>query len=118
VYVDSLIRTVRSRRWPFWSSCHLFADSPEELHPFARGLGLRRDWFQDDPRLPHYDLNPRRREAAVQRGAIEVDRHFVAATMKLRRRAREEGLAGFVDEMTERITRTLELPRELLEQRK
>lgn len=84
VYVDSLVRTQRTSRWPFWSSCHLFADSVGELHAFARGLGLRRAWFQDDPRLPHYDLNPRRREAAVQRGAIEVDRRFVAAVMARR----------------------------------
>jgi len=32
----------------------------EELHFFAAQVGLRREWFQDHPRHPHYDLTSKR----------------------------------------------------------
>lgn len=36
---------------------HLFTDSSfDELHRFAHSIGLRREWFQADKRVPHYDL--------------------------------------------------------------
>jgi hypothetical protein len=55
-------------------SCHLGADSDEELHAFAERLGLRREWAQDDRgnRAIHYDLTPARRTLAVRLGAIEM----------------------------------------------
>jgi len=35
---------------------HLVSTSSlEELHDFAAGIGLKREWFQDH-RIPHYDL--------------------------------------------------------------
>lgn len=52
-------------------SCHLSADSTEELHEFATRLGLKRAWFQGG-RMPHYDLTPNKRRQAVQLGAIEM----------------------------------------------
>jgi hypothetical protein len=42
----------------------------EELHAMADTIGLKRAWFQDRPGCPHYDLTPRRREKALQNGAI------------------------------------------------
>ncbi len=49
---------------------HLMADSLEELHRFAAKLHLRRQWFQDHPRHPHYDLTTRRMgKRAVAEGA-------------------------------------------------
>lgn len=51
---------------------HLVADSLEELHRFARGIGLRKSWFQDK-RLPHYDLTTQRAsQRAINVGAIVV----------------------------------------------
>jgi hypothetical protein len=35
---------------------HLMASTKEELHRFARRIGLRRPWFQDHATHPHYDL--------------------------------------------------------------
>lgn len=35
---------------------HLAADSLEELHRFARSIGIRRSWFHQHDRHPHYDL--------------------------------------------------------------
>lgn len=72
VYVDEL------RNWPTVircfkdGSCHMWADSLEELHTFARRLGLRRGWFQDHTRLKHYDLTAERRQKALQLGALEA----------------------------------------------
>ena len=46
--------------------------SPEELHNFARRLGLRQEQFQWHERLPHYDLRPHMREKALALGAEAV----------------------------------------------
>lgn len=64
------------RRGPvrFWNRrCgHLVSDaSLEELHQFAEGLGLRREWFQSKS-IPHYDLTGAEYELALQRGALLV----------------------------------------------
>jgi hypothetical protein len=52
-------------------SCHLGADTLEELHEFAARLGLKRGWFQGG-RLPHYDLTPNKRAQAVRLGAVSM----------------------------------------------
>lgn len=74
VYVDPLItfggdtapHCFRNR-----PSCHMYADSLEELHAMAKKIGLRREWFQNHPYLKHYDLTPSKRAMAVRFGAIE-----------------------------------------------
>lgn len=71
VYVDQI------RKWPTKikcfqaGSCHMVADTLEELHQMAETIGLSRGWFQDKKRLPHYDLTIGRRAAALRAGAIE-----------------------------------------------
>jgi Protein of unknown function (DUF4031) len=51
---------------------HLVSDrSLEELHEFARELGLRREWFQMKS-IPHYDLTGEIYDLALKRGAILV----------------------------------------------
>jgi hypothetical protein len=58
---------------------HMISDtSIEELHAFAKGLGLRRDWFQnkgnDKSWIPHYDLTtPSARRRAKVAGATQID---------------------------------------------
>jgi len=74
VFVDPLMQTVRSAKWPFPQSCHMVADTLVELHRFALSIGLRREWFQDHARVPHYDLNASRRAAALRKGATELTR--------------------------------------------
>lgn len=68
-------------------SCHLTADTLEELHEFATRLQLRRAWFQDHPIHPHYDLTPNKRRSALRLGAI-----FVPAKEQAKRRMSERGL--------------------------
>jgi len=58
----------------YYDGVHLVADSLKELHSFAITCGLKRDWFQDHPKHPHYDVWGGRNERAVLRlGAIEID---------------------------------------------
>lgn len=87
VYVDDLIPVkafakALGSRWPYATACHLFGDTEEELHVFAASMGLRRTWFQEHPRMDHYDLTRGMRSKAVRAGAIEVDRKFVVGKMK------------------------------------
>lgn len=82
IYVDKL------RSWPQQAksgaeryfgndkvSCHMTTDgNMEELHQFAKHIGLKRSWFQihRNPRFCHYDLTPSKRILAVRLGAIEI----------------------------------------------
>lgn len=51
---------------------HLVSDtSIEELHAFAEGLGLRREWFQRAS-IPHYDVTGERHTLALEKGAVLV----------------------------------------------
>lgn len=48
-------------------------ESEEELHLFARKMGLKRQWYQNHPQHPHYDLTTKRAtERAYQHGAKKV----------------------------------------------
>ena len=71
VYVDYL--GVHGN-WRYGKSCHMTADTLDELHAMAERIGLQRSYFQPHPRFPHYDLNAGRREAAVCAGAVEQRR--------------------------------------------
>lgn len=84
VYVDWLMDhgwTLRGRRV---KSCHMTADTPEELHAMAEAIGMKRSWYQSSPphSLPHYDLTPSRRADAVARGAVELDRKTLCPTFR------------------------------------
>lgn len=56
-------------------SCHLIADTPEELHAFASRLGCQRRHAQTS-RMGnlHYDLTRSRRAQALLLGAKQLDR--------------------------------------------
>jgi len=90
VYVDSLKSCIPNKNWKYNESCHLFADSIEELHAFASRIGLRRSWFQNSSKLPHYDLTRARRIRAVKNGAIEVSNKFLVDFMWARKQSLAE----------------------------
>ncbi|WP_197386302.1 DUF4031 domain-containing protein [Ralstonia pseudosolanacearum] len=75
VYTDNARISWRGRKW-----CHLVADNLDELHAFARSIGLRRGWFQANASLPHYDITLETREIALTRGAKLVDRRTLVAS--------------------------------------
>jgi len=74
VYVDNLIQWPTKIRCFKAGSCHLEADTLEELHAFAAKLGLRRSWFQEHIMGDHYDLTPAKRALAIKLGAVEQTR--------------------------------------------
>ena len=68
--------------------CHLATDGAlQELHEFARALGLPGRAFHRGAKHPHYDLTPAARALAVSRGAIEVSSKDLVRRCFLRRTA-------------------------------
>ena len=70
--VDNAVWPWRGRLW-----CHLVSDtSIDELHVFARRLGIPDRAFQGD----HYDLTDELRDCAIAEGAVAVtSRELVSA---------------------------------------
>lgn len=64
---------------------HLVTDGElDELHKFARELGLKMTWFQSHPRHPHYDLTTKRMRAkALICGAVFVSRKEISRIVKI-----------------------------------
>lgn len=88
VYVDTLI----DYGWKLGKSCHMLADSENELHEFAAKIGMKRSWFQsgDGCSVPHYDLVASKRKLAVKAGAVEVDRRELCNKIKAYREYEKE----------------------------
>lgn len=81
IYVDDLTACIPNKKWRYEWSCHLFSDSSvEELHKFAKKLGLRKSWFQDST-LPHYDLTKNKRGVAMRAGATPCSRQKLIGTL-------------------------------------
>lgn len=65
-------------------SCHLMCDGDlSELHALAARIGMKRQWFQQDSVVPHYDLTEAKREQAVAIGAVELDRRGAVYWIRL-----------------------------------
>lgn len=92
VYVDPLM----NHGWVMYGkqtpSCHLLADTEEELHEIARKIGLKRRWFQGNASTPHYDLVPKRRLAAIAFGAKELKTSLEVCTTLKRLREKWKAL--------------------------
>lgn len=56
----------------YWA--HLWCDDGQldDLHAFARKIGLKREWFQDRHDFPHYDVVAAKRRLAVLNGATPM----------------------------------------------
>lgn len=79
VFVDnwSEAKQIGGYRPAIWSHLTVGPYDPiEELHAFARKIGMRREWFQGPPGDPwprmHYDVTKTRRADAVRAGAREI----------------------------------------------
>ena len=68
IYVDNVATKWRKRSW-----FHLMAvpANDNELHAFAKKIGLKRAWFQEKSRS-HYDVTAGYRQKAINYGAIPV----------------------------------------------
>lgn len=70
VYVDPLQYYSHNDKCLSGNWCHMMTDGPiDELHKMAHRIGLKREWFQDHPLHPHYDLRSNKRLAAIILGA-------------------------------------------------
>jgi hypothetical protein len=85
VYVDPLLRHGGSAAFRWKESCHMYADTLEELHEMAVRIGMRRSWFQNHSSMPHYDLVASRRVDAIMAGSIEHTRREMVDFMRKRR---------------------------------
>ncbi len=86
VYVDPIFNWGKTGQWS-----HMVADTLDELHTFAAGIGLKREWFQDHPDHPHYDLRPSKWALAKRHGAIEIP---AIEVVRIARRARATAKAA------------------------
>jgi hypothetical protein len=72
VYVDPL-RVHNPERACGLPTCHLATDGAlDELHAFARSIGVPRMAFHSSAKHPHYDLREHHRSLAIAAGAVEV----------------------------------------------
>ncbi|RAI45276.1 DUF4031 domain-containing protein [Rhodoplanes roseus] len=72
VYVDDV-----QHRFGQMIMCHMWADTEDELHAMADGLGIARRWFQQPPKASwrHYDISLGKKRLALRRGAVLTDRY-------------------------------------------
>lgn len=68
VYVDFIV----NYGWKLGPSCHMVADTVEELNALAKRIGLKPEWIQKSAsEVIHYDLVESKRKLAVKYGAVE-----------------------------------------------
>lgn len=94
IYVDALVRwggDDAPRAFRNKLSCHMLADTHEELMAIARRIGLRPEWVQASGTYrEHFDLTPSRRASAVVNGAAELTLSEMGWLLQERRAKEEE----------------------------
>jgi len=81
VYVDDM-----KAKYGRMIMCHMMADTLEELHEMADKIGIKRKWFQNHKKYPHYDISKAKRKLAVEFGSKEMSARDLVKMM------REKGL--------------------------
>lgn len=71
VYVDRYWGPYDKGKWK--GGGHLLTSDLDELHQFAKSIGLRREWFQGHTLFAHYDLTATKRMLAVNNGAVQIE---------------------------------------------
>ena len=90
IYVDSLRDYGWILRGRSVKSCHLLADTEDELDRFAASIGLKIRWKMRGS-IVHYDLVASMRRKAVESGAEEVDgRRLLGILRRIRKSNKEE----------------------------
>jgi len=84
VYVDPLVNNGWVLYGKLVPSCHMWADTPEELHAMAARIDLKREWAQEKGTVLHYDLTPSKREAALKEGAAALSLREAVASWRRR----------------------------------
>lgn len=70
-YVDDV-----RHRFGRMTMCHMWADTPDELHALAAAIGVQRRWFQTPPKASwdHYDISLGMKDKAIALGAVLTDK--------------------------------------------
>lgn len=84
VYVDPIVVYPGQKHSVFRNgSCHMIADTTEELVEMALMIGMRSKWMQDaGTHREHFDLSPSRRMEALKHGAIEISSRELALKIR------------------------------------
>ncbi len=56
----------------YFDGIHLSSPDLDQLHEFAQSIGMKRAWFQDHERHPHYDAFGKMADLAMNFGAEYV----------------------------------------------
>ena len=72
IYIDQYPEWIVPSGHMFHKGGHLFGTDIEELHTFAKKIGLKREWYQNQV-FPHYDLTSGKRKIAIHHGATPVE---------------------------------------------
>ena len=94
VYVDQLMKVRKQAGfcgWRWSESCHMIADTREELMEMAKRIGLKPSWIQKRG-LPdeHFDLTRSKATLAVEAGAHEIDAKRLVGIISAKRRKHKE----------------------------
>ena len=90
VYVDGLLKYGWRIRGRHVQSCHMIADTLDELLAMGDRIRLSVEWLQH--KGPHFDLTASKRKAAIEAGAIALGRHsFAEKYMDLQKRKEHQG---------------------------
>lgn len=73
----------------FTDGIHLVASSVERLHAFAESIGLKKSWFQNHTRHPHYDLMKSKQRLALKAGAVLVSKKTIVEFCRIMYTKRE-----------------------------
>lgn len=86
VYIDHLKPCMRNKHWRHYESCHMIADTEEELIEFARRMGLDIRWLQKSGKSDsHFVLSAGMRARAMKKGAIQLNiKEFVSVIQRKR----------------------------------
>lgn len=86
VYLDKSTNILKGKsEWPM-VTCHMIADSVEELFEMANKIGLRPEWFQPWSH-PHFDVSKTRQTRALAHGAKRLERaEFVGRIRSYRKK--------------------------------
>ncbi len=93
VFVDELRPWPKTKSWPYGEVAHLSASTVPELLEFARRIGLRPRWMQNDP-VAHFDLTRGMYFKALAAGATQITNEAMVERVKLARSRRKRARRG------------------------
>jgi hypothetical protein len=96
VYVDALMHSGWPRHGHLIQHCHVFSGTEDhvEFHAIAHTIGLKRAWFRNGGRMPHYDLRLGKRVPAIAADAVPVGKSLAVRILRPKRDGRREEASG------------------------